>query len=187
MKVKDLKNEVWKPVKLPSAHNSKKYLVSDRGRVKSVDKSTKSEYLLSLKSDQHGHLRASIKLADGKNYGLWVHKHMAAQFVKRPSRKHTLIIHKNFKRDDNKLNNLVWVTPDEHKEYIKKRLKSLGHVYHRKGGKPKLTEKKVAMIKKLMAKGKQKRYQIAEKYGVSVTQLKRIERGENWGHVKAAK
>lgn len=187
MKVKDLKNETWKNVKLPSPHKSKKYMVSDRGRVKSVDKKSKSEYLLSMKPDQHGHLRASIKLENGKNYGLWVHKHMAAGFVKKPSRKHSLIIHKNFKRDDNKLKNLVWATPDEHKEYIKKRLKALGHEYHRRGGKPKLTEKKVAQIKKLMNAGKKKRYQIAEKYGVSVTQLKRIERGENWGDVKPAK
>ncbi len=186
-KIKDLKNEEWKKVKLPAPHRSKTYYVSSRARLKSIDKKTKDEYLLKLRPDHHGHLRASLKLSTGLNYALWLHKAMAAVFVKKPSRKHTLIIHKNFKRDDNKLSNLAWVTKEEHREYIKKRLAALGITYHKRGGSSKLDEKKVAQIKKLLIKGKKTKKAIAEKYGVSSTQLKRIERGENWSSVEPAK
>jgi len=187
MKLKDLKNEVWKKIKLPSAHNSKIYYVSNRARIKSVDKSTKSEYLLKMKPDHHGHLRATIRLANGKNYGMWVHKHLAEHFVKKPSKKSTFIIHKNYKRDDNKLKNIVWVTNEEHKAYISQRLRAMGHVFHSKGGSAKLKPAQVAQIKKQLKSGRKTKTAIANKYDVSLTQLKRIERGENWANVKAAK
>jgi hypothetical protein len=186
-KVKDYKNEEWAKAKLPSPHLTKTYYYSNRGRLKSRDKKTGDEFLMKMNKDKHGHLRASIKLANKKNYAFWIHKHMAKSFVDKPSRKHTLVIHKNYDRADNKLRNLVWATPDEHKKYIQERLKALGFEHHRRGGVRKLTEKKVATIKKMLRTGRKKRYQIAEKYGVSVTQLKRIERGENWGHVEEAK
>jgi len=187
MKLKSLKNEKWSKIKLPSAHNSKIYWVSNKARIKSVDKNTKNEYLLKMKPDHHGHLRATIRLANGKNYGLWVHKHVAANYVKKPSRKHTLIIHKNYKRDDNKLTNLAWVTEEDHRSYITERLRATGHVFHNKGGSSKLKAKEVAIIKKQLALGKKTKTFLANKYGVSLTQLKRIERGENWAHVKPAK
>lgn len=186
-KIKDLRNEVWKKAKLPSIHKSKNYYFSNKGRLKSIDKNSKKEHLMSMKPDQHGHLRASIRLEDGTNYAFWIHKHMAKAFVDKPSRKHKLIIHKNFKRDDNKLSNLKWVTVDEHKAYIQKRLKAIGYVHHGKGGNRKLNERKVATIKKMLNAGKTTKTKISKKYGVSLTQLKRIERGQNWAHVEPAK
>lgn len=187
MNVKSLKNEQWSKIKLPSAHNSKIYWVSNKARIKSIDKNTKKEYLLKMKPDHHGHLRATIRLANGKNYGLWVHKHVASNFVKKPSRSHNLIIHKNYKRDDNKLNNLKWVTQEDHRSYITERLRATGHVFHNKGGSSKLKAAQVATIKKQLGTGKKTKTFLANKYGVSLTQLKRIERGENWAHVKPAK
>lgn len=187
MKLKNLKNETWSKIKLPSAHKSKIYWVSNKARIKSVDKKTKSEYLLKMKPDHHGHLRATIRLSNGKNYGLWVHKHVAANFVKKPSKNHSLIIHKNYKRDDNKLKNLKWVTEADHRAYITERLRANGHVFHSKGGSSKLKANQVATIKKYLQSGKKTKTFLANKYGVSLTQLKRIERGENWAHVKAAK
>lgn len=187
VQIKNLKNEEWKRITLPSQHTSKVYFVSNKARIKSVDKKSKSEQIMSLYPDHHGHLRTTIKLKNGKNCPLWVHKCMAKAFVPKPSKKHVLIIHKNFKRDDNKIKNVIWATKEEHKAYIKKRHKALGHVYHNKGGKAKLTEKKVAQIKKLILKGKMQQNKIAEKYNISATQIKRIARGENWANVKPAK
>ena len=185
--VKSYKNEVWKPIRLPSQHNSKRYYISNRARLKSVDKKTKDEQLVKTSADRNGHLRCTIRLENKKNHGIWIHKQMAKHFVDRPSRKHTLVVHKNYKRDDNKLSNLKWVTKDEHKDYIRARHKAMGYEYHSKGGSSKLTPRQVSVIKRQLAKGKKTKTQIANHYDVSITQIRRIETGENWDHVDAAK
>ena len=50
----------------------------------------------------------------------------------------------------------------------------------------KLSEAKVLVIKKMLAKGKTLR-EIADKYKVSDMQIHRIKTGENWSHVKLPK
>ena len=185
--VKSYKNEVWKAIRLPSPHNSKRYYISNRARLKSVDKKTKDESLVKSSPDRNGHLRSTIRLANKLNYGLWIHKEVAKHFVDKPSRKHKLVIHKNYKRDDNKLSNLKWVTPDEHKDYIRKRHAAMGYVYHNKGGSSKLKPRQVAIIKRQLAAGKKTKTQIANHYGVSITQIRRIETGENWANQEPAK
>lgn len=186
-KVKDLKNEVWKKVKLPSSHNSKNYLISSRARLKSVDRSTKSERLINPNKDRVGFYRVTIRGKNQKNHALYIHKLVGEHFVEKKSRKHKYLIHKNLDRGNNKLSNLKWVDNEEHNKYVKKRYELIGYVPGPRSGKPKLKERQVAMIKKYLNKGKMKKKAIAEKYGVSHTQINRIERGENWQHVEPAK
>jgi hypothetical protein len=112
---------------------------------------------------------------------------MAKSFVDKSSRKHTLVIHKNYDRQDNKLRNLVWATPDEHKKYVWDRLRHFGYKPEGRITSNKLKPKQVAQIKKALAKGKTTKVKLSQKYKVSSTQLKRIERGENWAHIEAAK
>jgi len=186
-KFKSLKGEVWKLLFPLAQLQNRKYYISNKARLKSVSIDTKSERLIKTRPDRHGHLRTKVFLKDGKVVPVWIHKEVAKHFVKKPSRAHTLVVHKNFKKEDNKVNNLIWVTPEEHKLYIQRKRKKMGYVRPKREPKGKLTPKQVAVIKKLLIQGKKRRYKIAEKYGVSVTQLKRIERGENWGDVKPAK
>lgn len=186
-KVKDLKNEVWKKVKLPSTHNSKNYFISNRARLKSVDTKTKAERLINPNEDRVGFLRVTIRGKNQKNHALYIHKLVGENFVEKESRKHKYLIHKNLDRSNNKLKNLKWVNNEEHNLYVKKRYEMIGYVPGPRSGKPKLTVKQVAQIKKHLIKGKLKKKAIAEKYGVSHTQINRIERGENWKNVDPAK
>lgn len=186
-KVKDLKNEVWKKVKLPSSHNSKNYYISNRARLKSVDTKSKSERLINPNKDRVGFFRVTIRGKNQKNHALYIHKLVGENFVDKASRKHKYLIHKNLDRGNNKLSNLKWVDNEDHNKYVKQRYELIGYVPGPRSGKPKLTAKQVARIKRYLLTGRLKKKAIAEKYGVSHTQINRIERGENWKHVKPAK
>ena len=49
-----------------------------------------------------------------------------------------------------------------------------------------MTETRVALLKKRLLEKKTKRKILARNFGISEMQVKRIERGENWGYVKPA-
>lgn len=185
-KIKELKGEAWKKIKTPVPSNRVNYYISNKGRLKSVHKTNKSEYLLKPSPDRQGYMRSSVKLED-RNYAIYVHMQVAKYWSKKASRKEVKYIHKDLNRSNNRPTNVIWVTEERWKKYIKDRAKKFGFVAHRKGGNPKLKEKQVAQIKKLLKKGKMIKKKIAEKYDVSHTQINRIESGENWSHVKAAK
>lgn len=186
-KIKELKNEEWEKVKLPSAHSSKHYFISNKARIKSVDKKTKEERLINPNKDRVGFLRVTIRGKNQKNHALYIHKLVGEHFVERPSRNHKYLIHKNLKREDNKLSNLKWVDSQGHNTYVKRRYDLIGYVPGPRTGKPKLTAKEVAQIKAHLAKGKVRKKKIADHFGVSHTQINRIEKGENWRNVDPAK
>lgn len=184
--VTDLPNERWSIVKFVKPTKSKNYYVSDHGRVKSIDKRSDKEKLIKTSPDHRGFYRVSIKVIDG-NAGVFVHKEVAKAFVDKPSDEHVYVIHDNLVRSNNHHSNIKWVTEEGWKGYVKDRAKKFGFVKSTKGGYFKLTEGEVAMIKKALTNGKTRKKMIAKRFGVSSTQIKRIERGENWAHVKAAK
>ncbi len=186
--IKPRKGEEWKLMRFKLKTVKKRYYVSNLGRVKSVDKITKDEYLRKGTIDNRGCYVIGIQFEDGKVRPISVHKEVAKKFVNRKSKKQIFVVHKNFNKLDNKAKNLEWATPDEHWEYVKKRRKKLGIEIPHHGliTNSKLTESKVAMIKKYLLKGKTKVW-LSNKYGVSSTQLKRIERGENWANVAPKK
>ena len=47
----------------------------------------------------------------------------------------------------------------------------------------KLTETDVIRLKKKIQRGKNPLYKIAKEFGITHTQLNRIRKGENWGHI----
>ncbi|MBT8232106.1 MAG: hypothetical protein HKO66_00455 [Saprospiraceae bacterium] len=183
-KVKNLSGERWKKIETPRPTLKMEYYVSNKGRIKSKSKNDGSEHTLNPTPDKKDYLKSSIKL-EGGSYGLYVHMQVAKYWSKKPKKKNaTRFIHKDLNRLNNKADNIVWVTEDEWKEYIRARAKKYGFTPHRKGGKPKLTEAKVRKIKEHLVKGRMPKSKIAAKYDVSHTQVNRIESGENWGHVK---
>ena len=178
--------ETWKVIKFVRPTKSKHYFISNHGRIKSVDKITEKEAILKTSPDHRGFFRVSIKI-EGGNVGVFVHKEVARAFVKQPSAEHEYVIHKNLNRNNNHASNIAWVDELEWKEYVKERAKKFGFKRSTKGGYFKLTANEVAIIKKYLKNGKTRKKMIAKRFGVSSTQIKRIERGENWAHVKPAK
>jgi len=182
-KVKSLPREKWVRIKFKRIINNKKYFISQFGRVKSIDKTTKKESLLSGTKDHRGYQRITSRTKEGIET-TFIHKEVARAFVKKGKAKRPFVLHKDFDKTNNKHSNLKWMDRDEMNTYLKKKWEHFD--YERKqGGRSKLTEAKVAMIKKYLQKGKWTKKRIAEKYNISSTQIKRIETGENWGHVEA--
>jgi len=183
-KAKSLQGERWKKIETPRPTLKMDYYVSNLGRLKSRSKTDNSEHILNPTPDAKDYLKSSIKL-EGGSYGLYVHMAVAKYWSKKPKKAgYNRYIHKNLNRLDNKAANIVWVTDDEWRDYVRNRAKKYGYKPHRKGGKPKLTEKQVIQIKKHLAAGRMPKSKIAAKFSVSHTQINRIEAGENWARLE---
>lgn len=183
-KAKSLAGERWKKIETPRPTLKMDYYVSNMGRLKSKSKADGTEHILTPTPDAKDYMKSSIKL-EGGSYGLYVHMAVAQHWSKKPKKAgYNRYIHKDLNRLNNKASNIVWVTDEEWREYVKARAKKYGYVPHRKGGKPKLTKKEVIQIKKHLAAGRLAKSRIADKFGVSHTQVNRIEAGENWAHLE---
>ena len=184
MKVKSTPLEKWGKVETPVPTKTKEYYVSTMGRLKSVDKKTGDERLLNP-GLAHKVVAMSIRLSDNSNYGIFVGRWVATHFVKNP-KNYTNLIHLDHDHQNNRKTNLKWVSPSEAAQHVLKGEKERN--YTRK--KPKhvrMTEAKVALLKKRLRIGRTKRKILAKQFKITETQIKRIERGENWGHVEPAK
>jgi len=181
-KIKSLPREKWELVKFKRVKNNKRYYVSQFGRVKSIDKTSKREILIKGAKDGRGYFRFGTRTAEGIETK-FIHKEVARAFIKQGRKKKPYVIHKDFDKTNNKYRNLKWADRSDLEKYLKEKWDHTGYV-RKQGGQSKLTEAKVAMIKKYLLKDKWTKTRIAKKYGISSTQIKRIERGENWGHVK---
>jgi len=179
--IKNLRNEVWKPVRLKKATNKRTYAISNYGRIKSITKGTRREELIDGSKDNRGMVNINLRFKDGTNTRVYVHRFVAKYFVKQKTSKHLFILHKDHDKENNKHSNLKWATEDQWKKDLKTRPGYAASMKKRRKS-YKLTESKVRAIKMMLKKGKVKQ-NIAAKYGITATQVRRIETGENWGHV----
>ncbi|MEE9371813.1 MAG: NUMOD4 domain-containing protein [Saprospiraceae bacterium] len=187
MTLKKVPNEEWAKITFKRPTKKKDYFISNFGRSKSIDKESEEEKELKTHPDHRGFFRASIKVQGNLNQAIYVHKEVAKHFVEPESDEHIYVIHKDLNRKNNTISNIIWVDEIDWKKYVKARAVKFGFKKSTKGGYFKLTAAQVAIIKKQLIIGKTRRKMIAKRFGVSTTQLKRIERGENWGHVEPAK
>ena len=150
--VKNLRNEKWSRVRFPKATKKNHYEISNHGRIKSINKITKTESLISGSVGKRGFRSINVRLSP-EGYGRkFIHRYVAEKFVKKPSRKHSYIIHKDLNRENNKYTNLKWVTEEQWKKYFKKLPSYLaGRKKLQKNFK--LTEAKVRQIKKCLRAG----------------------------------
>ena len=189
--VEDKMGEIWVKVILKGPTKQKDYYVSTYGRAKAFNRESKSEIELKGSLGKCGYKSINIRLVKGYQ-SLFIHKAIAENFVSKPLYKHTYILHKNHDTIDNRVENLTWATEQEWKKHLEARIeyKKQQGLIPQERQKPitnsKLTEGKVALIKKWLKSNKTKNKIIARKFNISVTQIKRIERQENWAEVEAA-
>lgn len=185
MPVDNLEGEKWSLIEFNKPTRNTNYYISNLGRVKSESKLSGNNKLLKTRPDHRGFITASVKLQDG--FGcIYVHKEVAKAFIKPKSDEHVYVIHPTHKRDQNRFDQIKWVTEADWKLYIKERKKVFGFKSPPGGGNKKLTEAQVALIKKSLLAGKTRKKMLAKRFGVSSTQIKRIETGENWPKVQPA-
>lgn len=180
--IKPLKNEIWKKVKTEGGTKKMNYMLSSHGRIKSVNKKTKDEHLIKGTYTKGGYHQFNIKLADDYRQTFYVHREIAKLFLGKPKKNQEYVCHKDGDKKNNKLKNLLWATRDDWSA-LHRKLGTYANREYNGTYNSKLNEKEVVAIKKSLKAGKKTKTSIAQKYGVSITQINRIASGENWGHV----
>lgn len=100
------------------------YFISDEGKVycnlgKGNKRNGKTVKLYELKPrpTKNGYMRVYCRqISTGKRKDLYIHRLVAQYFIPNPENK-KVVNHKNCKRDDNRVENLEWVTTKENVNY----------------------------------------------------------------------
>ncbi len=183
MKVRRFWNERWSTVETPFPTNKCKYMISDLGRIMSIDKESEDEKLLNGTYNHNNLKLINIKLANKKYFKVYIHRFIAINFVDKPSDEHNFVVHKNEDRTHNNYKNLKWLTK---KELIAiQKAKGQFSIANQPSKKNVvMTKSKVRLLKARLRKGKTKRKILAKQFGISQMQVSRILSGKNWGHVE---
>lgn len=179
-KVKFLAGERWKELELKKGVTTKRYAISNRGRIVSFKTKIEEGYILRPRLTQ-GYPSVTIgREANRQNY--YLHRLVAEYFTKQPSPKHTFVIHLDHVKENNRAENLKWV---KHEDQIAHALKDPNVVLRQNPEEgPKLDAAKVRQIKRALKAKKQPTLKaLAKQFKVSDMQIHRIKTGENWSHV----
>ncbi len=178
--IRNYKNEEWKKIDFDNKiSENEKFKISNYGRIKNCK--ADNEFLVT-ESFTNGYQNLPLKQKrNGKSTSRYVHKLVAEQFLEQKDG--IYVIHLNYDKTDNHVDNLKWATKREKEihqfsnpEYKNK---------PRKRTYSKLTENKVKLIKRKIndPKRKTRMKMIAKQFGISEMQLYRIKTGENWSSV----
>ena len=171
--------EIWLPLKIDGMAKNENYCISNYGRIKSY-KVNKEEGLIIKGSTLKGYKILNIKLDNEKRTTKYIHKLVAESFIPKDYYLQQYVIHLDFDKINNHVDNLKWVTQETMFAHQK-----INPNYKRGTiNYSKLTETDVIRLKKKLKRGKNKLYKLAKEFGITHTQLNRIRKGENWGHVK---
>ena len=180
-------DEVWKPVKFEGINEVERYEVSSYGRIRLFKKDA-NDWKIMKTANVNGYQYYSFKsnISWKKRKTKCVHVLVAELFCDKPSDNHKNVIHQDFNKSNNYFRNLAWATNEEVNEHSRRSPLYKEALIRRKGEvtNAKLTETEVIRLKKKLKRGKNPLYKIAKEFGITHTQLNRIRRGENWGHVK---
>jgi hypothetical protein len=162
--------EIWKDVEGYEG----KYQVSSFGRVRSF-KQTNIYYFRGDKNHK-GYIR--VQLSNGKAKAFSIHRLVCKAFHPNPENK-PAVNHKNGVKDDNRAQNLEWVTHSEnHKHAFKNGYMCKKGVKHHYA---KLTEEQAFEIKYGHKDLLQR--EMAELYGLTVASINDIIKGRTWKHI----
>tara|TARA_R100000935_G_scaffold55682_2_gene85965 strand:+ start:59988 stop:60533 length:546 start_codon:yes stop_codon:yes gene_type:complete len=179
--IRNLRNESWKRIEFDEKiADNEQFKISNYGRI--INCKGEKEFLVN-KVFTNGYQTLSLKQKkNGKSTSRYVHKLVAQHFLEKNDG--VFVIHLNYDKKDNHLENLKWATKREKElhqfshpdweEIVKRRSKKIG----------KLNEGKVKIIKRQLKNNRTRIKMIAKRFGVSDMQIHRIKTGENWGSVK---
>ena len=170
-----------------------RYAVSNRGRLISFTENFMDGNL--LKGSKFDGFRAFryAKTVNGKriNKTLFIYKLVAELFIPKTSENQLYVLHLDYVRDNDSVQNLKWATYEDKLEHHKKSphvIKALKKLteHNLKADGSKLTATRVMYLKKLLndPNNKTRMKMLAKQFGISEMQISRIKRGENWGHIK---
>lgn len=125
------------------------------------------------------------------NVAILKHKAVAELFLPKPQfEDQKFIIHKDFDKENNDVENLEWASQEQLNARYQKHPKNVLFAFKKQfidtkpnTGASKLSEPDVLYIKKRLKKGDSLK-KLASRFQVSDMQIHRIKTGENWSHVK---
>ena len=174
--------DIWKPVKGYEGF----YEVSSTGKVKSIPRTimrkdgkpyrVKKERLMKLYVDEDGYHRVELQNA-GSAFKTFAHRLVAQSFIPNPKNK-PQVNHINGIKDDNRVENLEWVTLQENRDHAV----ANGLVADQRGMKNPantLNEKQVLKIVKLKKEGFQPA-EIARKIDIPHSNVRNVYYGYTW-------
>lgn len=180
-----LRNEEWKTYRKDTWKEGLVFKVSNYGRVIGPKDFEEEKLLKTYKVSGYEYFMA--KKNNEKNDLVYIHRAVADLFIPNPDEK-KFVIHKDYDKLNNEVQNLAWVTRSELTQHNMKNPSVIAGK-EKKKSKPsfsKLTEAKVKLLKrKINDPNRRTRLRIiAKQFGISEMQLYRIKSGENWSHVE---
>ncbi|MGJ8549115.1 HNH endonuclease [Winogradskyella wichelsiae] len=179
--IRDNWKEEWKTIIFDENISEKeKFKISNYGRL--INCKTEEDFLVK-KYYINGYQNLPLKQKkNGKLTSRYVHKLVAQHFLEQNDG--IFVIHLNYDKTDNRVENLKWATKRE-KELHQFKNPQFKNIKRKKPSTAKLTETKVKFIKrKINDPNRRTRLKmIAKQFGISEMQLYRIKTGENWGEV----
>jgi hypothetical protein len=168
--------EIWKPV--PGYET--RYEVSNYGRVRShvIGTGTKGEthYLKHDRAAKYGHSRVTLSM-NRKTERFFVHRLVAAVFIGSPPTPDHQVNHLDFDPQNNRVDNLEWVTLQENNRYSKHRF-ARGERHHS----AKLSAEQVREIRTRYENG-ETQVALAAFYKISQPHCERLVHRKSWKHV----
>ena len=180
-----LKGEIWKPFRRDTWRENENFKVSNFGRVIRFKYKAEGELLNNYQLGGYPAFYALKKA--GKSDLIYVHRAVAELFLDPPQQGQKYVLHKDFNKANNHVDNLMHASQKELTQHnlknpsvIKAKKESLKNPRYSK-----LTAGRVRLIKrKIFDPNRKTRMRIiAKQFGISEMQLYRIKSGENWGHI----
>ena len=158
------------------------YTVSDKGRIKRIvgwrQRPHLTHRLLKLRTSIHGYKVVALS-RDGVQYHFRVHQLVARAFIgDKPNG--TEINHINFRKTDNRKENLEYLTQ---KQNVLHTVRNLRHAYGERFCSAKLTDKRVQKIYALLQSGCTESC-VAYRFDVSRKVIYSVARRQTWKHVR---
>ncbi len=175
--------ENWVKVS-PDNHTYRRdYYVSNYGRVVSKGKEKGDENLMNLSlNKRNGFYYVAVVDHTGKKRGRLIQTLVAEHFpIRKPSEDAEFLTHKDGNRANNQLYNLKYITREE---LMNRTFRDESKRVKGKRSYTKLSLSDVKRIKLQLKRGNIRKAKLARMFGVSETQIRRIETGENWGSVE---
>lgn len=170
-----------------------RYAVSNRGRLISFTESFNDGNLLKGSVSDGFRAFRYERTENGKKIRktFFIYKLVAELFIPKTSEEQQYVLHLDYVRDNDSVQNLRWATFEERQIHNKKSPRVINSKrklieHNLKADGRKLTTTKVMYLKKLLNKPKQNTRikMLAKQFGISEMQVYRIKRGENWSHIK---